>query len=137
VNDSYADLNVEGWDRPEVEITVTKSVWNVSGPKHEQEAAQRLERVRVITQRNSDSELTVSTVFPSRSCLLVPPFSYKSRGGVTIEHEIHAPRDSKLVINDGTGSVFVSNMNGDVEATCGRGDIVLMLRDTARTQSTQ
>jgi hypothetical protein len=131
VNDSYADLSVEGWDRPEVEITVTKSVWNFSGPKQEQEAARRLERVRVVTKRSSDTELTISTVLPSSGLRLLSPLSNKSKGGVTIEYEIHAPRNSKLVIRHGTGSVFVSGMTGDVDAACGRGDIMLMLSDTS------
>jgi hypothetical protein len=118
---------VEGWDLPEVEVTVTKSVWNSSKPKREQEAARRLENVRVVTKRNSDGELTISTVLSPHHSL----WPLNKKGGVTIEYAVRAPRDSKLVIRHGTGSVLVSDMGGDVDATCGQGDILLMLRDTA------
>jgi hypothetical protein len=110
IDHSYGDLNVEGWDRPEVEITVTKQSQN---------AAKHVEGVRIVTNRRSSTELTIST---NRS----------GRRGVMIEYQIHAPRDSKLVIHHGTGSVFVSDVNGDIEATCGRGDILLMLRASGR-----
>src|SRR5437660_1959379 len=61
INDSFGGLNVEGWDRPEVEITVTKFIWDASKPKQQQEAASRLEGVQVVTKRSSETELTIST----------------------------------------------------------------------------
>ena len=50
--------------------------------------------------------------------------------GMNVEYELRVPRDSKLVIHHGTGYVSVNNVNGDIEATGGRGDIVLMLPDS-------
>jgi len=136
ITGSYGDLNVEGWDQPAVEITVIKSMPYDFKRQHPEAATQRLDRVRVVTQRGSDTELTISTVVPSRDkpfgggadfrpeSLVLP---HSNKGGVSLEYQIHAPRDSKLVIHHGTGSVSVAGVTGDIEATCGRGDILLWL----------
>jgi hypothetical protein len=115
VNGSYGSLNVEGWDRPEVEIAVVKSTQKYYESKQREKAATSLERVRVTAERHSDTELAIST----------------SQGsGVLVDYEIHVPRDSRLVIHHGTGHVLVSNVTGDIEATGHRGDILLMLPGT-------
>jgi len=121
---SYGDLKVEGWDRSEVEITVTK-LTRYHDPQQREPAQQRLERIRVAAERRSDSELVINTM-RSRRRLFAPLFATVT-DGVTVDYEIRAPRDSKLVIHHATGSVLVNNMAGDIEATGQRGDIVLML----------
>jgi len=132
LNNSFGYLTVEGWDRPEVEITATKSIETYYEPEERQRAAQRLERIHIVAERRSDTELAVSTTLPSRSRLLPPPWKRKTRGGVTVEYQIHVPRDSRLVIHHGGGYVLVSNVTGDVEATSTSGDIVLLLADPGR-----
>jgi hypothetical protein len=114
LENSFGALTVEGWDRPEVEITVTKSIDREYEPKQREQAAKRLERVHVNTQRRSDTELAISTTTASR------------RTGVTLQYEIHAPRNSQLLIHH-RGFVLVSDITGDVEATNRHGDIVLMI----------
>jgi hypothetical protein len=128
IEHSYGDLTVEGWDRPEVEIGVVK--WMPYDSKNKNgEASRHLERIRVGLESKSPSEVVVSTAIPSRGGPLMPPSLRKTTGNVTIEYLIYAPRDAKLVIHHGTGFVLVSDVKGDVDATCSRGDIVLMLRD--------
>src|SRR6266852_4319495 len=61
----YGDLFVEGWDQPEVEITVTKSMRYKYESAQSQEAVQHMESLRVLTERRSPTELTISTVVPS------------------------------------------------------------------------
>src|SRR6202023_2207966 len=95
-------------------------------------ATKHLEAVRILTERKSNAELVISTNLPDRGGLGSPPLPRKTKGGVSIEYDIHAPRDSKLVIHHGNGFVFVNDVSGDIEATCGRGDIVLMLRDAGK-----
>jgi hypothetical protein len=131
---------VEGWDQPEVEITLTKSMPYDYKLKHPDEAKKHLDSVQIATERKSDSELVISTTLPRRrSASFAPNKNFdplplflprKTSADVRVEYEIHAPRDSKLVIHHGVGSVLVINMGGDIEATAGRGDIMLMLRDS-------
>jgi hypothetical protein len=127
LNDSFGYLMVEGWDRSEVEITAIKSIETYYETKEREQAAQRLERIHIFAERRSGAELAISTALPSRSRLLPPPWRRKTKGGVTVEYQIRVPRDSRLVIHHGGGYILVSNVTGDVEATSGSGDIVLIL----------
>jgi hypothetical protein len=49
-----------------------------------------------------------------------------------VEYHIRAPRNSNLVIHQTGGYVSVMGMIGNIDATNGRGDIVLMLPDLAK-----
>jgi hypothetical protein len=122
IDESHGDVYVEGWDQPEVEVTVVKSMPYEYKRKHPEEASKHLDSVRVVTERKSAKELTISTMHPGR----------KNTDAVIIEYEIHVPRDSKLTIHRATGSVFVIGVTSDIEVKCSRGDIQLMLRDSSR-----
>jgi hypothetical protein len=113
---SSSNLFVEAWDRPEVEITTTKS----------SQRAKCLDGVHVVTDRRSDTELAISTTVPSRN-FFERLFGLKC--GAKVEQHVSAPRDSRLVIHHGAGYVLVSRISGEIEATSRSGDIVLMLPD--------
>lgn len=125
VNGSYGYLTVEGWDEPEVEVTVIKSA----------EQQQRQERVRVVTERRSDQELTISTIPPARKSLfrsvvfVARPLLTNERRGVTVEYRIRVPRDSKLVVHQDNGYVWVSDISLDIEVDSHTGDMIVMLPD--------
>jgi hypothetical protein len=123
-DDSYGELNIEGWDLPEVEITVIKTMpYDYNQPK----ATKHVNGVQVMTKRMSDNELVISTTLETYDGLLSS--TAKTKGDVSIEYRIHAPHDTKLVIHHGTGTVHVTDIAGDIEANGSRGDIVLMLRE--------
>jgi hypothetical protein len=126
LNNSFGDVTVEGWDRPQVEVTVIKSMPFDYQPKHSELAAQHLERVSAGIDRRSDSELAIDTTLPPRKKRygILPA---KTSGGVTLEYQIHVPRNSRLAIHHGVGSVSVSDVTGDIDASVGRGDIMLWL----------
>jgi hypothetical protein len=128
-NASYGDLYVEGWDRPEVEIKLTRSLSRYYTPQQREKAAARIEQIHIATQRVSDTELTISTsrVFLNRDFL--PHLPPTNKGGVMVEYRVHAPYDSRLAIHHGGGNILISNVTGDIEATSSRGDIMLMLPD--------
>jgi hypothetical protein len=127
IDGSYGDLNVEGWDRPEVEVTVNKTLAYGYKSKQPDRATADLDRVRIVTEHTSPPELSISTELPLRHPAWAPPFTRRTTGGVMIEYEIHVPRDSRLAIHHGTGSVSVSGVTGDIDARAGRGDILLWL----------
>jgi hypothetical protein len=105
-NNSFGELYVEGWDRPQVEMTFIRS------------------RVRITTEHPSANELAISTVIPSHSFLRHP---FGGKGDVTVRYELRVPRDSHLIIHHGGGNILVGNVTGSVEATNRNGDILLML----------
>jgi hypothetical protein len=69
---------VEGWDRPEVVVTVTKSLPYGYERKHPDKAKQRLEGLRIVAERTSSTELVIST----------------TKSSLGIEYEIQVPRNS-------------------------------------------
>ncbi len=127
IDGSYGSLTVEGWDQPAVEITVTKSL-RFGGSKSQDQDQPRLDSIRVVANRTSLTELTISTMRASRHGNWSPPLPSTTTNGVGVEYEIHVPRDSRLAIHHGTGLVSVSGVTGDIEASAGRGDIMLWLR---------
>ena len=118
---------MEGWDRPEVEITVVKSTPFDFHPKHPELASQHVEAVNIIAERKSAGELAISTTLPKRK-YFAPPLLRTTTGAVMLDYQIHVPHDSRLVIHHGTGSVMVQSVTGDIEATVGRGDNPLAYR---------
>ena len=104
--------------RPEVEIIVIRSMPFDYKPKHPEAATKHLNGSRVAIERKSGAELIVSTT------------RRRLKGSVAAEYEIHASRDTKLVFHHGIGFVFLSDISADIEATCSRGDILLILRDS-------
>jgi hypothetical protein len=120
-NNSFGDLYVEGWDQPQVEMTLIKSFQNYDPPKN---AAEHLERVRFTTEHPSANELAIGTAIPSRSFFRHP---FGGKRDVTVRYELRVPRDSHLIVHHGGGNILIGNVTGGIEATNREGDIVLML----------
>src|SRR5580698_302920 len=111
LNHSYGQLWVEGWDRPDVELTVVKTPDELYTAKDQAEASKRVENIKVTAERKSDNELEISTVV-SHFHRWTHPFG--PMGGVAMEYRIRVPRDSKLVIHHEDGEVIVSNISADI-----------------------
>jgi hypothetical protein len=129
VDRSFGEAWVEGWDRPEVELTVTKSPDELYGAKEQDRAGKAAENVKVTAERKSDSELEISTTVSHFSRWRHP---FGPMGGVAMVYRIRVPRTSKLVIHHDNGEVLVSGVTGDIEATGNAGDIVLLLPETEK-----
>jgi len=127
IQGTYGYLNVEGWDQPEVEVTVTKSLQFDYKAQQPGDAAKQLDGIRTVTERKSPTELTISTMIPSRHHRVPLVMPRTTTNGVLVEYEIRVPRDSRLAIRHGVGNVDVNGVTGDIEASAGRGDIVLWL----------
>ena len=119
-------MNIEGWDRPQVEVIVIKTLPYANKPKPPERSTAALDQVRIVTEKKSSPELTISTKLPARSAW-IPPFTGHTAHGVMAEYEIHVPRESRLVIQHGTGTVSVNGVSGDIDARGARGDILLWL----------
>jgi len=124
LNNSYGYLTVEGWDEPQVEITVIKSTDSFYEPSQQARAEQPFAQVRVVAERRSDKELAISTNLPGRHRFLP-----KAKRRVTVDYRIHVPRDSRLVVHHDNGYVWVSDMTGDVDVRSHTGDMIVMLPD--------
>jgi len=138
LNNSYGYLTVEGWDEPEVEIIVTKSTNSLYPPEGKAKAEQNFEQVRVAAERRSDKEVAISTTLPARhgfptsilpSRRIVVTMPKTSKRGVTVEYTVHVPRDSRVVVHQDNGYVWVSDVTGDISVDSHTGDMIVMLPD--------
>jgi hypothetical protein len=129
VNHSFGELWIEGWDRPEVEITVTKSPDELYSEKDQAKAGKLADNVKVTTDRPSSGELVISTTV-SQYRKWLHPVSFT--GDVMLQCRIRVPRDAKLIVHHKDGEVLVSNMMGDIEATGRSGDIVVLLPQSGK-----
>jgi hypothetical protein len=124
VNGSAGELNIEGWDRPEVEITVTRSTYRADTPKDQDLAKRQLDAIKVTAERKSPTELVINTAFPIRSFWAKVAHC---RPDVQMDYRIRVPRDSKLVLRLSTGDVVVYDVAGDIDASVRTGDILMQL----------
>jgi hypothetical protein len=127
---SFGNLNIEGWDRDEVEVTVHRCHSRDYEPAQVEHAVRALERVHVTTERGPEKELVVSTVLPRKRFW----HFWGGKDDVKLEYLIHVPQSSSLIVHHGPGNVLIGNVSGNVEATSVSGDIMLMLSDS-RTYS--
>jgi hypothetical protein len=138
IDNSYGYLTVEGWDEPQVEITVTKTTNRFYEPDRKTEAERRFEEVQVVAERRSDNELAISTTLPMRhnfissilpSRRIIVTMPVHSQRGITVEYTVRVPRDSRLVVHHDNGYVWVSDVTEDIEVHSHTGDMIVMLPD--------
>jgi hypothetical protein len=104
-------IYIYGWDRTDVEVTFAKSTYN---PKDHA----KLDRVVSKAERRGD-EVVISSVKPRWA-------------DIQIEYEIHAPRHLALAIEHGKGGVYVTGMDGDIQAKVRDGQITLRLPENGK-----
>ena len=109
IENSTGELNVEGWDQPFVEIRTDRYAWSAKAD---------LKRLYVIKKLEGNT-LTITT-------------RHKRFSDIRVNYRILVPRNTKLVIHHGTGSVIVYGVEGDIDASANVGDVVVQLRDPAK-----
>jgi hypothetical protein len=120
---SFGEIDVDGWDQPEVEITVTKSIEDLAGGHTR--AQQRLDTVEV-SVKHIQGDVAISTVYPEQRGI---SHVFGRRGDVDITYRIHAPRGAKLIVDHNTGELNVAGITGDVRAIVAKGQITMTLPD--------
>jgi hypothetical protein len=126
---SVGELNIEGWDQPQVRIVVTRFDYADPIDQDRDRMKSKLESITVRTEKRSATELLVTTTLPHRNF-----FVRKVRGktDADINYRIMVPQDSHLIVHHGNGDVVLYNVGGDIEATAHVGSIVVQLRDPAQ-----
>jgi hypothetical protein len=129
LTNSVGALTVEGWDRPDVEITTIKSTKFAYDSRDRDKAAHDLEKVRVAVERRGN-ELVVTTYFLRRRAFLPNP-----PGGETnfdLEYRIKAPSTARLIADHDVGEVNIDSLVGDIDVTLLQGEIMLHLPEEGR-----
>jgi hypothetical protein len=128
VENSFGEVDIDGWDRPDVEVTVVRSTEHVYDSKQRAEAQRRLDSVQV-TARQDGNDTVVSTAYPARNTFLHP---LSRRSDIEISYLIKAPRTSKVTVVDNRGGVNIFDIGGDIHATVINGQITLTLAPSRR-----
>jgi hypothetical protein len=125
LTNSIGVLTVEAWDRPDVEITTTKSTKDEYDASERENATHQLDRVQIAAERRGD-ELVITTTFPRYG---VFPVSYPLAGdaNLDVEYRIKAPSNARLIVNQKVGEVNVDGLVGDMNVTVLQGQILLHL----------
>jgi hypothetical protein len=103
---SSGDIDIQGWDRPEIELVFTRSTYN---PK----VRPLLDGMHIKADRHGN-DVIVSTVVPKHK-------------DVQLNCQIHAPRNVVLAIDRNKGEVNVAGITGDIQARVRDGQITLRL----------
>jgi len=118
-HNSMGELTVEGWDRPDVEITTIKSTKDVFPATDREKLSAELEKVKISLQHQSDG-LTVATDVPrQRHAGPSVPFD--------VEYRVKAPMNARLTVAHDKGEVHVDNLTSDIHVTVRNGEITLHL----------
>jgi hypothetical protein len=123
INGSLGELNIEGWDRPEVQIQVTRTLYREDTPAIRERVKQELAATRVTADPSANGQLVISTVYPKHRF----PASLFARFEVNLDYRIMVPRNSKLEIHHDLGDVTIYDVSGDIQAHIRSGDIVAQL----------
>jgi hypothetical protein len=103
---SSGDVDIQGWDRPDIEIVFSRSTYN---PK----VRPLLDGMHIKADRH-DSDVVISTIVPKHK-------------DVQLNYQIHAPRAMVLAIDHNKGDVYVTGVTGDIQARVRDGQITLRL----------
>ena len=128
VTGSLGELNIEGWDRSEVEVRFTRTLYREDTPATRQRVKQDLEAIRVTASQPAAGQLVLSTVFPKHKF----PASLFAKYEVNLDYRIMVPRNSKLEITHDSGDVTIYDVAGDIQARIRTGDIVAQLPQTGQ-----
>jgi len=114
---SVGELTVEGWDRPDVEITTIKSTDAVYPPQDREKAAAELNKVQISVERQS-TDLVVATNYPRH---------WGRPRGFDLWYQVKAPRNARLAVNHGSGEVHIDSLTSDIHVTVHDGGMTLRL----------
>ena len=119
-------IKVNSWDKPEVNLVMTKRAWGRS----EKDAENLLERIEVRISE-SENHLDIKLVKPRETQtvsfwdLFDPDTWGKYRHGISVDFEITVPKQINVNLINDEGDVTIQSIQGDVEIRVDEGDIEL------------
>jgi len=123
IQHSTGELDIEGWDRADVEITTIKSTQDFFSAADRAKGTAELERVHVSAAVNG-KDVVVTTAYPHHAF----PLSMVLAGsGVDVAYRIKVPMDAAIVVDHGAGEVNFDHVTGDLQAHVHNGGITLDL----------
>lgn len=123
LNGTIGDVSVVGWDKPQVELTVSKATKKHYGRDEQEKALKLLERFSIVMMKEGEHRLVV-TVAPARGLL-----GQLLNGATNLElsFTLRVPKSSNLRVKHKAGDISVTGVGGDISVSNRAGDISLAL----------
>jgi hypothetical protein len=128
ITDSYGDMDIVGWDQPEIEIVVTKSTNRRYSPAELDRAIAALDRIVITAEERTVDHLLIRTAFPSRTAMR--PVHGKSH--VHLSYTIRVPRQTRLLVKHDMGELRVHDVTASMLLSNRVGDIIVSLPENER-----
>jgi len=123
LKNSTGRLVIEGWDRPEMQITTIKMTKASYGADQRADATRDLDAVKTTVEHNG-ADIVVTTDYPRKGRV---KSALGSGIDVDLTYEIKVPRNTKLTADHGDGDVDISNLSSDIHVTARQGQITIFL----------
>jgi hypothetical protein len=112
------EVTIQGWDRPGVEITTTRSTKYELSAADREKAMRELADIKITAERKG-TDLDIATSVPrNRGLLIRSPRDFK------LNYVIKVPRTARLIV-DGAGEAHFEGLAGDIQANMHGGEITL------------
>lgn len=119
LKDTFGEVQVEGWDRNEVEIQFTRGTQKKYAASEEAKEKRRLEKIKIVTTNDNVGGLMIATKNM--------PFL---KTNFTLEYKVKVPQSIFLKVKHGIGEVRIKNMLSDIEATVRIGELAVEMPET-------
>lgn len=120
IDETWGELSIEGWDQPTVEVVTTRRTAKPYPIAKADKARADLERFGARVEAAPDR---VSIVGVSPSGSVTKPFGGKS--GVRLTYVVRIPRNSRLELDNGAGTVRIADVTGDIAVDSDVGEVTL------------
>jgi hypothetical protein len=114
LKNTFGEVHVEGWERDEVEISLRRAAQKKYIPAAHVKEQRRLEKIKIVTSKDASGTLLIETKNI--------PFL---KNNLALEYKVKVPQAIYLKVKHSIGAVHITNIIGDIEATCKIGELVL------------
>ena len=117
LKDSFGEVQVEGWERDEVEIIVTRSTQKEYLPPEQASETRRLDKIKIIAKKDVHGDLLIET----------KNLPFMMKNNLSLLYLIKVPQHIALRVKHSIGEVNLKNIIGSINATCSIGELSLQL----------
>jgi hypothetical protein len=121
LQDTFGEVRVEGWERNEVEIELTRGTQKKYSASEEAREKRRLEKVKLALKNDNAGGLLIETKNM--------PFM---KNNFALEYKVKVPQAIFLKVKHSIGEVRIKNMLADIEATVRIGVLAVEMPENAR-----
>lgn len=122
LKDTFGEVFVEGWERHEVEIKLTRRTQKSYAADAQASQQRRLEKIKLVTSKDAAGGLLIET----------KNLPFLMKNNLELEYHVKVPQSILLKVKHSIGEVHITNVVGDIEATCRIGELVLHLPEKER-----